>query len=168
MAINLEDWIRDVEDFPKPGIVFKDIFPLLKEKFPELTEEFKKLVDWSDVDYVVGIESRGFILGCALANAVGKGFIPIRKKGKLPPPVLDESYSLEYGQDVMEIQDNDKPAKVVMVDDVLATGGTMGAAINLCKKANYEIKDIVVLINLAFLNNFEKEVFEVKSLLKYS
>lgn len=163
----IESYIIDTPDFPKPGVVFKDIFPLLREKLPELMDVFKNMIDWNEVDYIVGIESRGFILGSALAAHLGIGFIPIRKKGKLPPPVIDESYSLEYGSDVLEIQENKEAKNIIIVDDVLATGGTLRAAKNLCDKANYNVKDSLVLINLAFLNKFKQEGFPVKSVLEY-
>lgn len=163
----LEQFIINTPDFPKAGVVFKDIFPLLKHKLPELMDAFANMTDWTGVDYIVGIESRGFILGSALAAKLNKGFIPIRKKGKLPPPVIDESYALEYGTDILEIQDNKDKKNIVIVDDVLATGGTLRAAKNLCEKANYNVKDSLVLINLAFLNEFKEEGFPVKSLLEY-
>lgn len=166
--LDIEKFITDVNDFPKAGVVFKDISPLLTHKFPELIEEFAKLVE-GKVDAVVGIESRGFILGSALAQRLGVGFIPMRKKGKLPPPVISESYSLEYGQDVLEIKASEQNLKVLLIDDVLATGGTLGAAIKLCQKANLEITQIQLLTNLAFLNKLQQTLdIPLKSLLTYS
>lgn len=162
-----ESHIRKVSDFPKPGIVFKDITPLLQEKFPEVVEAMSQGIDWSQVDYVVGIESRGFILGAAMAQLKGKGFIPMRKKGKLPPPVIAESYALEYGMDTLEMVKEEKPARVVLVDDVLATGGTLKAAANLCAKNKLEVKAMALLINLTFLNKFKEEGQPVFSVLNY-
>ncbi len=162
-----ESYIRKVPDFPKPGVVFKDITPLLQEKFPEVIQAMSQGIDWSQIDYVVGIESRGFILGAAMAQLQGKGFIPMRKKGKLPPPVIAESYALEYGTDTLEMIKEEKVARVVLVDDVLATGGTLKAAANLCAKNKLEVKAMALLINLTFLNKFKEEGLPVFSVLNY-
>lgn len=162
-----ESHIRSVPDFPKAGIVFKDISPLLQERFHEVIEGMAKTINWNEIDYVVGIESRGFILGAAMASLKGKGFIPMRKKGKLPPPVIGESYSLEYGTDTLEMIVNQKAGRVVLVDDVLATGGTLKAAMNLCKNNNFEVKALSLLINLTFLNKFTEEGYPVHSVLNY-
>src|SRR5690606_36379174 len=147
-----ESHIRSVPDFPKPGIVFKDITPLLQERFSDVIQAMSQNIDWSQVDYVVGIEARGFILGAAMAQLKGKGFILMRKKGKLPPPVIAETYELEYGTDTLEMIAESKPSRVVLVDDVLATGGTLKAAMNLCTKNKMELKALSILINLTFLN----------------
>lgn len=163
-----EEKINDIADFPKKGVVFKDIFPLLKDHLPEVVIQMGKDIDWDKVDYIAGIESRGFILGSAMASHYQKGFIPIRKKGKLPPPVVSEEYALEYGTDTLEMQPNLETKNIVIVDDVLATGGTLKATIKLCKKANYNIIDLAVLIDLKFLNTFDKEGIKVKSVLSYS
>ncbi len=165
--MNLEQWISDIPDFPKKGIIFKDISPLLKEKFPELIDQMAAQVNWDEVDYIAGIESRGFILGAALSAKVGKGFIPIRKKGKLPPPVISESYSLEYGEDTLEVKPNKNSSKVLLVDDVLATGGTLEASLKLCKKANYQVTQISLIMNLKFLNDFGYPDIKLHSLLNY-
>lgn len=162
-----EAHIRNVPDFPKPGIMFKDITPLLTDHFDKVTESMCEGINWDEVDAVVGIESRGFILGAAMASFKGKGFIPMRKKGKLPPPVISEEYQLEYGTDILELIANDKPLRVVVVDDVLATGGTLKAAMNLCLKNKYEVKALSLLINLTFLNNFKQEGYPVYSVLNY-
>ncbi len=147
--------IRDVPDFPKPGIIYKDITPLLKDS--ELFAETVNIIASGlkeKPDYIVGIEARGFILGAALALHLGCGFIPVRKKGKLPYKTVEESYSLEYGEATVEIHsDAVKPGeKVFIVDDVLATGGTASAAIQLLKKINAEITGISFLLELSFLN----------------
>ena len=164
-----EQHIRNVPDFPKPGIIFKDISPLLTHHFDEVTQALCEGINWDEVDAVVGIESRGFILGAAMAQLKGKGFIPMRKKGKLPPPVIAESYALEYGTDTLELIKNEtnESLRVVLVDDVLATGGTLKAAMNLCEKNNYHVKAMSLLINLTFLNKFKEEGHPVHSVLNY-
>ena len=162
-----EQHIRNVPDFPKPGIIFKDISPLLTYHFDEVTHALCEGIDWNEVDAIVGIESRGFILGAAMAQLKGKGFIPMRKKGKLPPPVISESYALEYGSDTLELVQTDKPLRVVLVDDVLATGGTLKAAMKLCEKNQYQVKALSLLINLTFLNKFKEEGHPVHSVLNY-
>jgi len=164
---SFESHIRNVSDFPKPGIVFKDITPLLQERFPEVIEAMSEGINWNEVDYVVGIESRGFILGAAMAQLKGKGFIPMRKKGKLPPPVIAETYTLEYGTDTLEMIKEERPARIVLVDDVLATGGTLRAAASLCMKNKLEVKAMSLLINLTFLNKFKEEGLPVQAVLNY-
>ncbi len=162
-----ETHIRSVPDFPKAGVTFKDITPLLTERFQEVIEAMSQGIDWNNVDHVVGIESRGFILGAAMAQMKGKGFIPMRKKGKLPPPVLAESYALEYGTDTLEMIVNQRSARVVLVDDVLATGGTLKAALKLCEKNQFQVMSMSLLINLTFLNKFKEEGLPVVSVLNY-
>lgn len=158
--MGLEKYIRDVPDFPKKGIIFKDITTLLKDKegFKEaiaiLTERYKG----TKVDAVVGIESRGFILGAPLAYNLNAGFIPVRKKGKLPAETITETYALEYGTDTIEIHKDalQKGQKVIVIDDLLATGGTLGAACRLVDKFGVEIIEVATLIELTFLNGREK------------
>lgn len=162
-----ESHIRNIPDFPKAGIIFKDITPLLQERFHEVIEAMSQGINWSEIDYVVGIESRGFILGAAMAQMHGKGFIPMRKKGKLPPPVIAETYDLEYGTDTLEMIKEEKPGRIVLVDDVLATGGTLRAAAKLCAKNQLEVKAMSLLINLTFLNKFKEEGLPVISVLNY-
>lgn len=164
---SFESHIRSVPDFPKAGIIFKDISPLLQERFSEVIEAMSQGIDWSNIDYVVGIESRGFILGAAMAQLKGKGFIPMRKKGKLPPPVIGESYALEYGTDTLEMIVSDKPGRVLLVDDVLATGGTLKAGMKLCEKNKFQVVGMSLLINLTFLNKFKEEGLPVHSVLNY-
>jgi adenine phosphoribosyltransferase len=162
-----ESHIRNIPDFPKAGIMFKDISPLLQERFQEVVEAMCEGIDWDNVDHVVGIEARGFVLGAAMAQFKGKGFIPMRKKGKLPPPVITETYALEYGTDTLEMIQSDKPAKVILVDDVLATGGTLKAAMKLCEKNQLHVVNMSLLINLTFLNQFKQEGLPVTSVLNY-
>ena len=162
-----ESHIRNVPDFPKAGIIFKDITPLLQERFSEVIEAMSQNIDWAQIDYVVGIESRGFILRAAMAQLNGKGFIPMRKQGKLPPPVIKETYSLEYGTDTLEMIKEEKPGRVILVDDVLATGGTLRAAMNLCEKNKLTVAGMALLINLTFLNKFKEEGLPVFSVLNY-
>ncbi len=162
-----EDFITNIPDFPQKGVTFKDVSPLLKFKFSEVISELEKQIDWTGVQYVAGIESRGFILASALAAKKSLGFVPIRKKGKLPPPTISESYGLEYGSDTLEIHPSKEKGPLVILDDVLATGGTLKASLSLCKKAGYDVQDIAVLINLKFLNRLDEEGIKVKSLLTY-
>ncbi len=146
---NLRQYIRDVRDFPQPGIVFRDIAPLLRDHFSATIDALSLLLPaerWRAIDAVAGIESRGFILAAALAARHDKGFVPIRKKGKLPPPVVARDYSLEYGSGILEMQRGG--GQLLLVDDVLATGGTLQAAAELCVEAGYSIADLAVLIDL--------------------
>lgn len=152
---DLRQYIRDIPDFPKPGILFRDITPLLAnaralEKAIEmLAEPFAE----SGIDIVAAVEARGFIFGSAVAKALGAGFVPIRKKGKLPFETHAVSYGLEYGKDTVEVHtDAITPgSKVLMVDDLLATGGTMAAACELIEKLGGQIAGLTFLIELADL-----------------
>lgn len=150
----LRDAIVDVPDFPKPGILFRDITPVLASPtlFALALERMTTRVDFKQVDVVVGVESRGFILGAALAAKHGKGFVPMRKAGKLPPPVFGQSYALEYGEATLELKAGS--GRALLVDDVLATGGTLEAALSVCRRAGYDVMHLGVLINLTFLNRF--------------
>ncbi|MFN3455485.1 MAG: adenine phosphoribosyltransferase [Pseudobdellovibrio sp.] len=169
MSLNYKDLIRDVPDFPIQGVLFRDVSPLLQnaEGLKKVADDFGKLIDLKDVDLFVGIESRGFIFASLLASHFNKGFLPLRKAGKLPPPTIKESYKLEYGEATLEIAPSSKPQKVVVCDDVLATGGTLKAAISLCEKAGYKVSDVLVLINLKFLNKMTFKNEEIKSLIQY-
>jgi len=167
MSHPLEKYIRSVPDFPKAGIVFKDIMPIMRDHLAEMIDAMSAGIDWSQVDYVIGVESRGFILGTALAMKHGKGFIPVRKKGKLPPPVVAETYALEYGTDTLEMAICEKPARVLIVDDVLATGGTLTATEKLCAHNKLHVVGLCVFINLTFLNNFKASGRPVFSVLNY-
>lgn len=167
--MNYKNLIRDVPDFPIKGVLFRDVSPLLQnpEAFSLVAHDFAKQIDLANVDLFVGIESRGFIFAAMLAAKFDKGFLPLRKAGKLPPPVLQESYDLEYGKATLEIAPAAKPLRVVICDDVLATGGTLTAAISLCKKAGYQVEDVLVLIDLPFLNQMTFKDKKIKSLIQY-
>ena len=158
--MNLNNHIRDIPDFPKKGIIFKDITPLLKNKnaFNYIIEEFKKRIIKKKIDYIVGIESRGFILGAALAKSLNCGFVPIRKKGKLPYKVFSETYDLEYGKDTLEIHIDALEANnnVVLIDDVLATGGTISASLKMLETFKVNIIECQFLIEIQALKGYEK------------
>jgi len=159
--MNLNDYIIDVPDWPKKGVTFKDITPLLANAnaLNHSTLLMRGLLEHNPT-YIVGCEARGFIFGAYLAKRMGVGFVPVRKKGKLPPPVISKDYELEYGTDTLEIKPGE--GSVVIVDDVYATGGTAKATRELCQEAGYDVVDEVYLINLSFLNSDK-----VKSVLKY-
>jgi adenine phosphoribosyltransferase len=153
--VDLKRLITDVPDFPRPGILFRDISPLLRGHFDVTIQALDSLLtetEWSDIDALAGIESRGFILGAALAARRGKGFVLIRKQGKLPPPVVEVAYDLEYGSGILEMQRGH--GRVLLVDDVLATGGTMTASAELCVRAGYEVRAIAALIDLKIVNDY--------------
>jgi adenine phosphoribosyltransferase len=146
---DLKQHILAVPDFPQPGILFRDIMPLLKAQFEPTIAALDDLLsasEWTRIDAVAGIEARGFILGAALALRRSKGFIPIRKQGKLPPPVSSIAYQLEYGSATLEMQPGS--GRVVIVDDVMATGGTMTAAAQLCARSGYHVSAMIALIDL--------------------
>lgn len=156
----VEQYIRDVPDFPKAGVLFKDITPLLQspEGLKQSIGALAEMVDPETYDIVCGIESRGFIFGTALAHHLGKGFIPIRKPGKLPWKTASESYELEYGRDTIEIHVDacDQARRVLMVDDLLATGGTMEASLKLVRRIGGEPLACAFVIELSFLNGRER------------
>lgn len=168
----LKQYIRSIKDFPKPGIMFRDITTLLKE--PEgirltLKQLYESVKD-SKIDKVVGIESRGFIFGGMLAEKLNCGFVPVRKPNKLPAPKISETYYLEYGEDKIEIhKDAIKSGdRVLMHDDLLATGGTMEAACKLIEKLGGSVVQISFLIELSFLNGRNKlSKYDVNSLIVY-
>ncbi|WP_113699655.1 adenine phosphoribosyltransferase [Nonomuraea lactucae] len=151
------DRIRDVPDYPQPGVLFKDISPLLADHaaFSAVVDE---LAGTEPVDKIVGIEARGFILAAPVAYRVGAGFVPVRKKGKLPSETLEESYDLEYGSATIEVHRDAfaKGDRVLIVDDVLATGGTAEAAVELVRRAGAEVVGVAILMELAFLNGRER------------
>lgn len=168
----LSDSIRSIPDFPKKGIVFRDITTLLKDAdaLHNAVNLLKKRYESSRIDKIVCIESRGFILGSALAVSLGAGFVPIRKKGKLPAETISEQYALEYGTDVIEIHVDAirSGERIVLHDDLLATGGTMCAAIRLVEKLHANIIGISFLIELSFLKGRKNlNNYDVFSLVNY-
>ncbi|MBU0558964.1 MAG: adenine phosphoribosyltransferase [Bacteroidetes bacterium] len=170
--MDIKNLIRDVPNFPIEGIVFKDITTLLKDKegFNEALAQLHNFSKNKGITKVIGIESRGFIFGGALAEKLGAGFVPIRKPGKLPAPSVSESYILEYGTDIIEIHEDaiEKDDIVLLHDDLLATGGTMEAACKLVEKLGAQVAQISFLIELSFLNGREKlKKYDVHSLVKY-
>lgn len=170
--MNLESKIRNIQDFPKPGIGFKDITTLLKdgEAFKEAIDKIVENLKDKDIDYVVGPEARGFLLGAPVAYALGVGFVPIRKPGKLPAEVVSFEYDLEYGTDKIEMHKDsiEEGKKVAIIDDLLATGGTVEAATKLIESLGGEIASIQFLIELEFLNGRNKlKGYDVESIIKY-
>lgn len=169
--MELKDTIRAIENYPKEGVIFRDITTLLKDKdaFKKAVDEMAARID-EDVDKIIGIEARGFILGAALAYKLNKGFVPVRKPGKLPWDKLSESYDLEYGQDSIEIhKDAIEPGeKVVIVDDLLATGGTSKACLKLVRSLGGEVSSLLFLIELEGLKGRDLLKGEkVLSVIKY-
>ena len=164
--------IRDVKDFPKEGIVFKDITTLLNnpKAFKTLMDHLEKRYKSYDLDFVAGIDSRGFIFGSVLADRLGVGFVPIRKAGKLPYTTIGEKYALEYGVDEVEIHIDafrvKKDAKVLVIDDLIATGGTAKAAVSLVNKAGAKCVEACFVLNLTFLEGASKIESPVYSVLE--
>lgn len=158
--MDLTTLIRDIPDYPKPGIVFKDITPLLKNPsgLAMAVEQMANPFRGKGVEVVCGAESRGFIFGTAIAQALSAGFVPIRKPNKLPWQTKSKSYELEYGQDTLEIHADaiEKGQKVLMVDDLLATGGTLKACLDLVDDLGADIVGVTVAIELAFLKGRDK------------
>ncbi|NLK71594.1 MAG: adenine phosphoribosyltransferase [Clostridiales bacterium] len=170
--LNLKDKIRDIPDFPEKGILFRDITTLLqdKEAFKMAVDELKKITDEYEFDLIIGPESRGFIVGTPLAYATGKGFVPVRKPGKLPYKTIRFAYDLEYGSDVLEIHMDaiKEGEKVIIVDDLLATGGTLLSTIRLVEQLGGEVAAVLVLIELTDLNGRDKlQKYNVRSLIQY-
>lgn len=164
--------IRDVPDFPKKGILFKDITTILNkpQQFNDVSDLLYNAIKSKNVDYVVGIEARGFIFGSVLADRLACGFVPIRKPGKLPAETYQAEYELEYGTDKLEIHRDAFPQgkNIVLMDDLLATGGTAAAATELVEKAGGTVVKILFLIELGFLNGIEKiKDYDCTSLICY-
>ncbi|HQP10434.1 MAG TPA: adenine phosphoribosyltransferase [Candidatus Omnitrophota bacterium] len=169
---DLKKYIRDIPDFPKQGILFKDITTLLKDgpAFRKTIDLLAKKYKKEKIDAVVGVEARGFIFGAAVAYKLGVGFVPVRKKGKLPAKTKSATYQLEYGTDTLEMhEDAIRPhARVLLVDDLLATGGTVRAVADLLKGQKAEIVGVAFVIELRFLKGKAKlSDLPVLSLVKY-
>ena len=154
--------IRSVDNFPKEGIVFKDITTLLnnKEAYQTLMNHLEDKYKSYNLDYIAGIDSRGFIFGAALADRLGIGFVPVRKKGKLPSTTVCEKYELEYGFDEVELHldafNDQKDARVLLIDDIIVSGGTAYAAANLIKKLNVELVEMCFLMNIQILDGAKR------------
>ncbi len=170
--MNLRDYVRDVPDFPKAGILFKDITPLLQsqEAFRYSLDEMTAMYRDAQIDIVVGIESRGFIFGAPLADRLGAGFVIVRKLGKLPAATISAEYALEYGTNTMEMHSDaiNPGQRVLIVDDLLATGGTAGATAKLVEQLGGQVLGLLFLIELRFLGGRAKlPNYDVKALLEY-
>ncbi len=172
MTVELTSKIRDVPDFPKPGILFKDITTLLKDgaAFRAAIDGLLEKIGPRQIDVVVGMESRGFIFAAPIAYKLGVGFVPVRKLGKLPADVVSVEYELEYGSATLEMhRDAIKPgAKVLIVDDLLATGGTVAGTIELVKQLQGEVAAVAFLIELSFLKGRERlRDYDIITLIRY-
>lgn len=170
--IQLQNYIRDIKDFPKQGVLFKDITPLLanKEASAECLEGLLTLVEDQQIDKVVGIESRGFFFGMLLAQRLNAGFVPIRKSGKLPYATIKEPYQLEYGMDVLEMHEDaiKKGERVLLHDDVLATGGTAKAACKLIEQLGGIVVQCNFIMEIEFLKGANKlDQYELRPLISY-
>ncbi len=161
--------VAAVPDFPKPGILFRDVSPLLRSHFQETIDAMSELFsrqEWDDIDLLAGIDSRGFIFAAALAYKHDKGFLKVRKGGKLPNVHSTVEYGLEYGNDSLEMQKGDG-SRVLLLDDLIATGGSMGAAAELCEKVGYHVQALATLVDLKALNSFSWNGMPVRSLIQY-
>jgi adenine phosphoribosyltransferase len=170
--MELASLVRDVPDFPVEGILFKDITTLIRDAdaFREVIDRMTEHYADTDVDLVVAIEARGYILGAPLACALGAGFVPVRKPGKLPAKTISESYTLEYGTNTLEIhEDAIKPGQwVLIIDDLLATGGSARATVNLVERLGGKVAGVAFMIELDFLHGRDKlEGYDVLSLIHY-
>ena len=168
----LKQKIRDIPDYPKKGILFRDITTLLRDKgaFREVQNILIERYRDRPIDLIAAIEARGFIFGGALANALNIGFVPIRKPGKLPAKTIKESYALEYGEDTVEMHADavKSDQRVLLVDDLIATGGTLAAGAKLIEKAGGEVFGVAAVIELTFLNGRDKlKGYDVFSIIQY-
>jgi adenine phosphoribosyltransferase len=170
--MDLKSFIRDIPDFPKKGIIFKDITPLLKnrEAFSHVVQQIAKKYGKSRVDAVLGVEARGFIFGAAVAYELGVAFLPVRKPGKLPYKTQSVTYDLEYGTDTLEIHKDaiSKGDRIIIVDDLLATGGTVAACCKMVEGLGGQVVGISFVIELGFLKGRDKlKGYDVVSLINY-
>lgn len=170
--MNLKEYIREIQNFPKEGISFKDITTLIKDKkaykyaIDKLAENLKN----KNIDYIIGPEARGFIIGAPVAYALGVGFVPIRKKGKLPGTTLSKTYKLEYGEDTIQIHDDAIPkgSRVAIVDDLIATGGTVNAIIDMIEDLGSQVVSCQFIIELTALNTNERlKQYDINTLVQY-
>jgi adenine phosphoribosyltransferase len=167
---DLEKLIETTPDFPQKGVLFRDVSPLLAQRFPDVINAISALFTPDELklaDAFAGIDARGFVFASALAAAHGKNMVMIRKGGKLPPPSFSQSYGLEYGSATLEMKPG-PGGRIILLDDVLATGGTMEAAADLCVKAGYTITALAALIDLKFLNSFVWQGLRVRSVFSYA
>jgi adenine phosphoribosyltransferase len=172
MSLDLRDRVRDVPDFPTEGIVFKDLMPLIAD--PEyFAETIRRLAEWArprDPDLILGAEARGFIFGAALAYELGAGFIAARKPGKLPRETVEATYALEYGTDSLQVHRDSMPegARVIVLDDVLATGGTARAKVELVESLGAVVAGVLFVIELSFLEGRKRlDGYDLHSLIQY-
>ena len=170
--MDFKDYIRDIQDFPEPGVLFRDISPLLKDPaaFEAATEAMLEMIGNSQIDKVIGIESRGFFFAPLLASRLNAGFVPVRKQGKLPADKISRTYTLEYGTDTLEIHSDSLEAgdRVLVHDDVLATGGTAKATCELVESLGGVVVQCNFLLELTFLKGIEKlPGYQVSSLVRY-
>ncbi len=170
--MDLRSYIRDVPDFPEPGVIFRDIAPLMgdADALRQAVEQMYLLYGDEHIQKVIGIESRGFMFGVPIALRLGAGFVPVRKPGKLPGATFSKAYDLEYGSAAVEIHQDalQKDERVLVVDDVLATGGTMNAAVTLAQRLDAHVVGCACLIELLFLQGREKlDGVRMESLLQY-
>ena len=169
---NVEDYIRSIPDFPEKGIIFRDVTSILQDPdgLALAIDSMKKKLEGIDFDVIVGTESRGFIFGVPIAYSLHKGFVPVRKKGKLPLEVVSREYDLEYGSSVVEMhKDSIKPGqKVVIVDDLIATGGTIEASIQIIEELGGEVVKVVFMMELSGLKGRERlKSYDVDSVIIY-
>jgi adenine phosphoribosyltransferase len=165
--IDFRQYVTETPDFPQPGILFRDFSPLLRHHLGASLDALSALLtpaEWRDIEVIAGVDARGFALGAALAARRGVGFVAVRKAGKLPPPVERLSYQLEYGEATLELHPGS--GRALLVDDILATGGTLGAAAKLCRRAGYDLRAILVLADLG-LRAGPIEGLPVRTLLQY-
>jgi adenine phosphoribosyltransferase len=165
---SLKSHITNTPDFPAKGIIFRDISPLLRDKFADVIDAMENMytsAEWAEIDCIAGIESRGFLFAAPLAYKLKKGLVMVRKKGKLPNPAASLNYTLEYGEATLEMHAG--KGRMMILDDVLATGGTLTAAANLADKAGYDVKALGVLIDLNIIKDFKFKGVGCRSLIGY-
>ncbi len=172
MSLDLRERVRDVPDFPTEGIIFKDLMPLIADR-EYFADTIRRLAEWArprEPDFVLGAEARGFIFGGALAYELGAGFIPARKPGKLPRETVEATYALEYGTDSLQVHRDALPrgGRVIILDDVLATGGTAHAKVELVESLGGVVVGVLFVIELAFLGGREQlDGYDVHALIEY-